>query len=130
MNNGKNNHDNCCFNCCNEKDLVQDKICCDFSVAVGGTPTVVYGTNADQCDTLVASGTIKNCSQANMTVAFVRGANVDGTGGTAIRTAVIPPGGCFVFTIGRFDVIRATTANTEAAGPAQGELCLTPRYKL
>ncbi|NLP50786.1 S-Ena type endospore appendage [Bacillus sp. RO1] len=118
--------DSCCFSCCHEKCLVQDKLCCEFTVA--GSPAVVYSTNANNCEFLLASGTIRNCGNSPLTIEFVRGADTQGAGGVLVRQLIIPAGGCITFTLGRFDTIRATGGTTTL--PISGEICITPRYKV
>lgn len=136
---GKKHGGDCCFSCCFEKESVQDKLCCDFTVTAAAVTSgtqpfnTLFATDVTvSCENLVASGTIKNCGPGTLTVQFVRGASIEtGLGGTIVRTLVIPPGGCALFTVARFDTIRAFgAAGTSSSNPTSGELCLTPRYRI
>jgi hypothetical protein len=123
--------DDCCFSCCFEKEHVQDKVCCDFSVTEEVEPgNVIYSTNTTRCDNLVASGTIKNCGPFVLTVQFVRGTDETGASGTVIKQIIIPVDGCTAFTLSRFDTIRAFATGASADNPGMGEICITPRYTL
>ncbi|WLR51937.1 hypothetical protein LC040_03225 [Bacillus tianshenii] len=130
----KGHKDDCCFSCCKEKHLVQDKMCCEFTVTGGATAaanSIFVTDGAVSCENLVASGNIKNCSTTlSLTVEFVRGASAAGTGGNVIRTVVIPPGSCVTFTVARFDTIRGFGSGASATNPIDGEICITPRYKV
>ena len=112
------------FSCCNKKEFVQDKLCCNFTLT-GTAATTVYQTNVSVCS-LVASGFIKFCGPANstVTVRFLRG-------GTPVTTPiVISEGSCVNFTVSRFDTITVTGTSATATAPIEGEICLTPRYAL
>ncbi|WLR51938.1 hypothetical protein LC040_03230 [Bacillus tianshenii] len=130
----KKHGDDCCFSCCSEKDLVQDKMCCDFNVSVGtasGQREIIYATNgAVSCENLVASGTVKNCSTtAPLIVEFRRGVTDSGIG-TLVRVITIPPAGCVTFVVARFDTIFVARPTGEGAAPISGEICITPRYTI
>lgn len=128
MSSWKRKHgDDCCFSCCEEKELVQDKLCCDFTVPEtamdGGSATVIYATDAAvSCENLVAPGTIKNCGPNILRVQFLRGT-------TLVRQVDVPEGGCFTFVVARFDTIRAFLPQTPFRATS-GQICLTPRYTI
>ncbi|WP_413304350.1 S-Ena type endospore appendage [Bacillus sp. 1P10SD] len=125
-------HDNrgdinpCCFTCCPEKKFITDKLCCDF-VSAAGTTTIFTGDLSVGCD-IVASGSIKNCGTATLTVTFLRGVSSGGTGGTPVRTVMIPAGGCVTFTVSRFDAI--TVSGGTADVPVPGEICIIQRFRV
>lgn len=117
----------CCFSCCEEKEFITDKLCCDFTVT-GTTQetanTIFTGDPSISCN-LVASGSIKNCGTDILGVEFVRGVSATtGLGGTVVRTIIIPAGGCATFTVSRFDVIRVASTTV----PSTGELCIVQRF--
>lgn len=111
------------FSCCNKKEFVQDKLCCNFTLT-GTAATTVYQTNVSVCS-LVASGFVKFCGTAGSTVLveFLRG-------GTVVSSFTVNEGSCVNFTVSRFDTIRVTGTSDPALGPIEGEICLTPRYAL
>ncbi|MEH7301281.1 S-Ena type endospore appendage [Neobacillus drentensis] len=127
------NHDHheninpCCFSCCEEKEFITDKLCCDFTVTLtgpdGNANTIFTGDPLIGCN-LVASGSIKNCGSDILGVEFVRGVAANGTGGTVVRTLIILAGGCATFTVSRFDVIRVASPTV----PSTGELCIVQRF--
>lgn len=136
-------HLNCNKNCCyqkepdkeenryNRRELVQDKICCDFTVLVGEKKTVIYYTNTYQCGYFVASGTIKNCSyDATLSIEFVRDTDENPeSGGKVIKTITIPPEGCFSFTLTDFDTIRGNSYHLDGF-VSHGEICIVPHFRL
>jgi len=104
------------LSCCNEKELVQDKICSDWSITAAET---IY---IDNVSAIVSSGYVKlNSAPAGetVTVNFL-------LGGTTVAT--IPDIGvnsAAAFAVGRFDTIQIVPSDT---GSYLGEFCITPRY--
>jgi hypothetical protein len=118
------------FNCCHNKELVQDTLCCDFRLTTA-TPTTIYTADPTAtCTGLFASGVIRNCGANDVTVTFVRGVGNDGTGGTVVRTVVVSAGGCAAFTVSGFDAIVVTDTTATAANPSIGQICINPRYRI
>ena len=115
------------FSCCNKKEFVQDKLCCNFTLT-DDTETTVYQTNVSVCS-LVASGFIKFCGPADSSVEvnFYRGGAEDGT---VVSTFTVNEGSCVNFTVSRFDTITVTGSEETPTSPLEGEICLTPRYPL
>lgn len=116
------NNNNCCFSCCEAKQQVQEKVCCDFNAT--NDNRTIFTSDVNQCENLVVSGTIKNCSSTNNL--FVR--FFSGNGTILLRIFLIPPGGCFLFTFARMDLIIANSQGAGAIVP--GELCITTRYNI
>jgi hypothetical protein len=130
---GKKGHDDCCFSCCDEKTLVHSELCCQFSVtnSTAALPVdTLYAIETGACAALVAVGTIENCSDQTLTVEFVRGAGVNGGGGTVLRRLTISPNSCTTFTVARFDTIRAYGTTASVEDPIEGKICVIPRYKI
>ncbi|MEK5483778.1 MULTISPECIES: S-Ena type endospore appendage [unclassified Viridibacillus] len=131
---GKDKHkDDCCFSCCDEKEFIVDKLCCDFNVtgySGAETFTTLYTSDLTTACNLIASGFIKNCGNTSIIVQFVRGVNSGGSGGTVIRTLVIPVEGCATFVVSHFDVIRAQTESGTQQEHSPGELCITQRFPI
>lgn len=125
----KQDHPTCCCNSKNQEDLVQDKICCGFSIPTG-PPIIIYMTNISTNEHFSASGNIKNCSDTGiLTVEFLCGNWTNpAVNGSVIRTVTIPPEGSFSFTFTHFDTIRAIT-NLPEGNMNAGEICITPRYR-
>jgi hypothetical protein len=127
----KKSHDDCCFSCGDEKKLVQDHVCCPFSVTSTTAPgDTLYFTESVVCGDLVATGSVTNCSEQTLTVQFVRNAGPFGGGGTVVRSLTISPNSCVTFTVGRFDTIRGFSATATADVPVDGKICIIPRYKV
>lgn len=123
--------ENCCFNCCKEKELVQDKLCCDFEVTgpLAAAPAQIYSVDPSAaCGGFVASGMIKNCGSLPFTVIFQNAVPVGGGAGTPVRTIIVPAGGCTTFTARNFEAIGVFGAL--ATDNLVGEICITPRYRV
>ncbi|WP_413304353.1 S-Ena type endospore appendage [Bacillus sp. 1P10SD] len=126
------NHDHheninpCCFSCCEEKEFITDKLCCEFTVTgtTRETANTIFTADPSTSCNLVASGSIKNCGTDILGVVFLRGVAANGTGGTDVRTLVIPAGGCATFTVSRFDAIIVASPGA----PSTGELCIVQRF--
>lgn len=117
--------ENCCFNCCKEKELVQDKLCCDFNF-ISALPVTIYSIDPSAaCAGFVASGMIKNCGSNDFTVTFNR---VVAGVLTPVRTIIVPAGSCTTFTARNFEEIAVIGA--VIADPVVGEICITPRYRV
>ncbi|WP_226658518.1 DUF3992 domain-containing protein [Pseudalkalibacillus hwajinpoensis] len=112
------------FSCCNKKEFVQDKLCCNFTLT-NDTPATVYQTNVSVCS-LVASGFIKFCGPADsfITVQFSRGGQDN-----VVSSFNVNEGSCVNFTVSRFDTI-IVIGPTDPASALEGEICITPRYPL
>ncbi|OIJ09407.1 hypothetical protein BKP35_16250 [Anaerobacillus arseniciselenatis] len=116
--------------CCNEKELVQDKLCCDFRLTDDTATTIFTADPFAMCAGFFASGMIKNCGSVDFVATFVRGVTAAGTGGVTVRTLTIPAGGCATFTVSNFDAINITAVTATVDTPAVGEFCITPRYRV
>ncbi|BBI31923.1 DUF3992 domain-containing protein [Cohnella abietis] len=104
------------LSCCGNKTIVQDKVCINWAVVAGGTPTV-YSDNISQI--ISASGYVKLETGAGpLTVTFLENA-------ATVKTITIPTGGSSTFTISKFDTITLSSA-----ADTQGEFCITVRYTL
>lgn len=114
-------NNNSCFSCCEVKQSVQDKLCCEFNATAVNNATI-FSSDANQCANLVTSGTIKNCDSINsLEVRFFSAGNL-------VRFIIIPPGGCFSFTLTRLNVIIANSGTAGAIVP--GEICITTRINI
>ncbi|MBB6445474.1 DUF3992 domain-containing protein [Bacillus benzoevorans] len=105
------------ISCCDEKELVQDKICSDWTIA--GTE-IIY---IDNVSALVSSGYVKlNSAPAaadTIAVNFLLGA------ATVATLPAIGVSSAAAFTVGKFDEIQIVPSG---AGTFIGEFCITPRY--
>lgn len=125
----KQNRNSCCFNCCHEREVAEDKLCCKFNVTgtTVASANVIYTTDV-LCKSLAAAGTIKNCSNTTTAlIQFAKGTDINGAGGTVVRELVLVNNGCLSFVMTGFDTIRAYFA-------AEGEdteldTCVTARYR-
>lgn len=133
----KNSGKDCCFG----HEVVQDRVCCKFtlnntSAAEQVLDQDIYFNNTGQC--IVASGTISlGCALAPGVVATVRffrgGASVGNDpvgGGTLVGTPIIiGEESCVTFTATGFTRINIQVT-LPAGGRVSGNICITPRYQL
>lgn len=143
----KRSKNDCCFNCCKEDELVQDKLCTKFEVKHEGR--IIYTSNIDPRK-LFASGTIENEGAAALKVEFLLGKMHDG------HPIIVEPGSTLAFTRTNFNAIKVTAVHHSTPWvayddnsadevdaqsrhprppspyprpePTKGELCITPRY--
>jgi hypothetical protein len=123
----KRKGDDCCFNCCFDKDFVQDKVCCEWKALSSPAELIrrAIFINQLKCP-FVTSGFVKyDCGipGSQIGVRFL-------INGTQIGDPItLDEGGCLTFTATRFDEIQIVLP---ATGPAtfEGEICVTPRYRL
>ena len=118
------------FSCCEKKEFVQDKLCCEWEFPAGTTPgagtvQTIYQKNGNICN-IVASGTIKFCGPAGSTVAvdFRRGGDTP-LGGVVVEQFVLNENSCVTFTVSKFDRIVIGVLNTAPVSPIEGELSYT-----
>ncbi len=106
------------LSCCDEKELVQDKICSDWTIT--GTETIYI----DNVSAIVSSGYVKLTSApAGETIAvnFL----LEGNATPVASLSAIGANSAAAFTVSRFDEIEIVPS---AAGTFIGEFCITPRY--
>lgn len=122
----------CCFSCCDKKELVTEKLCCDFNISGNneGTATTLFTADPTTACDFIATGSIENCGSTFITVQFVRGVSPTGTGGSVVRTLIIPADGCATFTVRGFDLIRAFTNSGTILPESRGEICIIQRFRV
>ncbi|WP_240421684.1 DUF3992 domain-containing protein [Paenibacillus periandrae] len=120
----KGSKDECCFTCCEDKQLVQDKVCSNFLIAVA-TPRTIYTSVGVDARNFFASGTITYADGADpISVQFFLGTTASGP------AILVDPGSSLSFTKTNFNSIQITAAGATADTPATGEICVTPRYRV
>ncbi|GGD62946.1 DUF3992 domain-containing protein [Paenibacillus nasutitermitis] len=121
----KGSKDDCCFTCCKEEHMVQDKICSSFVIATGTAARTIFTSVGVDARNFFASGTITyGDGTGTISVQFLLGTTLSGP------AILVDPGSTLSFTKTNFNSIQITAASATAETPAQGELCLTPRYRV
>lgn len=117
----------CCFSCCFNKNFVQDQVCCEWK-AVGGLTAVTRTIYVNSLKSpFFASGFVKYNSGLPTTpieVQFLINGAVIGS------PVTLDEGGCLTFTAARFDEIQVVIPAAAAGVTFEGEICVTPRYRV
>ena len=131
-----NGNDNCCCN----TTVVEDCICCNWTLQGDTTDPFNDPVNAQVIYTAtglcpIVSGKVKFCSATaddetltpprSVLVQFLRG-------NTVIETRTVFLDSCIAFTVAKFDKIRIhrSAEHNQTRFTLSGEFCITPNYTL
>ena len=108
--------------------MVEDCICCDWTIEEGSTEQTIYTTNG-LC--AVLSGKVKYCTASSssstdeaprfITVEFLRGSKV-------IDSKKVLFGSCLAFTVAKIDHIKIKSNNSKFT--VSGDFCINTNYAI